>query len=244
MRTRRRYSAVQLGLPNGPISSPGGSPVMKSWSSLPPNMATTAPGRSLLRILLRTSVNQLKTSGRSSPVAIRPSTLLLASIARFPATARRSDSPGTITSESPTVQSRSGWDGEKRVRRGGTETGVCGLTSDVGGTATAVSITSSPERPSAAFSPRRGSSRSKAWLTFASGPDSRSARSRFHPCGCPAADLWMPGAFSTAPSTSATSATTNAEPAEWSRRPPSAVRSSGRLRLWGRAVGSIRTGSR
>src|SRR6266508_3620850 len=43
------------------------------------------------------------------------------------------------------------------------------------------------------------------------------------------ADLWIPGAFRRALSTSPQSATTTADPAECSLRPPSPVRSGGRL---------------
>ena len=79
---------------------------MKPWSSLPPNMTTTARG---LRVSItsRTCVNQLKTSGRSRPLAMRPSIASTASIARLPAIARSTDSPGTTTSESPAIQMRS-----------------------------------------------------------------------------------------------------------------------------------------
>ena len=105
--TRRRYSAVQLSLPNEPISTPSGTPVMKPWSSLPPNMRTIARAF-FSRGSSRTCRNQLKTSGRSSPLAIRPSTGPTGSRTRLEPAARRIDSPGTTTSESPAIQTRSG----------------------------------------------------------------------------------------------------------------------------------------
>ena len=116
--TRRRYSAVQLALPKPSISRPSGRPVMKPWSSLPPNMRTTPRGRSF-SITSDTCSNQLKTSGRSSPLAIRPSTSPIGSIARLSPTARRIDWPGTTTSESPATQTRSGRAGVNFSRAGG-----------------------------------------------------------------------------------------------------------------------------
>ena len=115
--TRLRYSARHVGLPNVPTSRPSRTPVMKSWSSLPPNMSTTARGF-LDSITSRTCVNQLKTSGRSRPLAMRPSIASAASNARFPAISRSTDSPGTTTSESPAIHSRSFFVGVKRSRLG------------------------------------------------------------------------------------------------------------------------------
>ncbi len=91
---------------------------MKPWSSLPPNMRTTARGFSF-PITSDTCSNQLKTSGRSRPLAMRPSTSPIGSIARLSPTARRIDWPGTTTSESPATQIRSGRVGVNFSRVGG-----------------------------------------------------------------------------------------------------------------------------
>ena len=82
-----------------------------------------------------------------------------------------------------------------------------------------VSISSSSERPSAALSARRGRSRKSASLTFSSGPVTPSATSRFHPSGWIVADLCKPGAFRRSAIPSPTSETTIADPAECRRRP-------------------------
>ena len=67
---------------------------------------------------LDTCSNQLKTSGRSRPLAIRPSTSPIGSIARLSPTARRIDWPGTTTRESPATQTRSGRAGVNFSRAG------------------------------------------------------------------------------------------------------------------------------
>ena len=86
---------------------------------------------------------------------MRPSIAPTASIARLPATARSSDSPGTTTSESPAIQTRSFFLGENFARFGGAAAVVRRARSSCGsGTATAVSISSSSERPSTALSAR------------------------------------------------------------------------------------------
>ena len=238
--TRRRYSARHVGLPKVPTSRPS-MPVMKPWSSLPPNMRTTARG---LRVSItsRTCVNQLKTSGRSSPLAIRPSIASAASSARFPATSRSTDSPGTTTRESPAIHSRSFFSGVNFTRCGGAVGVVTGVVGFGCGATTTVSTSSSFERPSTSLSAARGRSSSSAPLTPSSGPVTPSATSRFQPSGWIVADLWRPGAFSRSATRSPAAETTIADPAECSRRPPSAVRRRGR-RVDVSCV-SIRTGSR
>src|SRR5207244_3006410 len=77
---------------------------------------------------------------------------------------------------------------------------------------------------------RRGRSRRRALLTSWSGPVTASATFRFQPCGWMEADLWRPGAFRTTPRRRPASATITAAPADWRRRPPSAIRGSGRRR--------------
>ena len=140
---------------------------MNPWSSLPPNMTTTARGLRF-SIVSRTCVNQLKTSGRSRPVAIRPSMASTASNARLPAIARSTDSPGTTTSESPAIHTRSFFFGVNLTRAAGS--GVATGGGGVGrGAATAVSISSSSERPSAALSAWRGRSSRSAPETVSSG---------------------------------------------------------------------------
>ena len=200
---------------------------MNPWSSLPPNMRTTARG---LRVSItsRTCVNQLKTSGRSSPLAIRPSIASTASTARLPATARRSDSPGTTTSESPAIQRRSFCFGRElhALRR------RCGrrhrrrrlrLRRDDGGVD--LVVVRAAER---GLERARGRSRRSAPLTLSSGPVTASATSRFQPSGWIVADLCRPGAFRRSATRSPASETTIADPAECRRRPPSAVRRRGR----------------
>ena len=204
-------------------------------------MRTTARGCSVF-ITFRRCVNQLKTSGRSRPLAILPSTSPVRAIARLPAVARRSDSPGTMTSESPAIQSRSGREGLNFWRGGGGGGSLAAGGS--AGSATAVSIRSSCERPSTAFKPRLGRSRSSAWLTSSRGSATESATSRFQPSGWMCADLRIPGAFRNRPRRSAASDTTTADPAELSRRPPSPSRSGGRRRVWVGVVWHLRTGSR
>ncbi len=216
---------------------------MRLWSSLPPNMSTTARGLSV-SMTSRTWVNQLKTSGRSSPLAMRPSIASAASTARLPATARRSDSPGTTTSESPAIQTPSLRLGVNLTRSAGVSGAVTGGVFVGGGcgVATAVSISSSFSRPRADLSVLRGRSRKTASLTLSSGPVTASATSRFQPSGWIVADLCSPGAFRNSAIPSPVSETTIAEPADCRRRPPSAVR--GRGRRWGGSRVSIRTGSR
>ena len=202
----------------------------------------TTPRGFRVSMTSRTCVNQLKTSGRSSPLAIRPSIASAASTARFPATARSTDSPGTTTSESPAIHSRSFFSGVNFTRFGGEDRVVAGFGFGCGAT-TAVSTSSSSDRPSAALRAARGRSSRSAPLTLSSGPVTPSATSRFHPSGWIVADLWRPGAFSSSATKSPAADTTIAEPAECRRRPPSAVRRRGR-RVVGVSRLSIRTGSR
>ena len=79
---------------------------MYALSSLPPNPSTTARGWSSLT-RARICSNQLKTSGRVSPVATRPSTPPTDSITGLEPAARTTAYPGVITSESPATQRRS-----------------------------------------------------------------------------------------------------------------------------------------
>jgi len=162
-------------------------------------------------------------------------------VALLPATDRRSDSPGTITSESPAIHTPSVRFGVNRTRCAGVS-GVIAVGGFGVGAATAVSTSSSCERPSADLSALRGRSSSRAPLALASGPVTPSATSRFQPSGWIVADLCSPGALRKSAIVSPISETTIADPAECSRRPPSAVR--GRGRRLGASRVSIRSGSR
>ena len=142
---------------------------MKPWSSFPPNMRTTARGFRF-SMTSRTCVNQLKTSGRSSPLAIRPSIASAASTARFPATSRSTDSPGTTTRESPAIHRRSFFSGVNFTRSGGLGRDRRRRLRLGRGATTAVSTSSSSDRPSAALRAARGRSSSNAPLTLSSGP--------------------------------------------------------------------------
>ena len=73
-----------------------------------------------------------------------------------------------------------------------------------------MSISSSSDRPTAAWTALRGRSRRSAWLTSASGPVKARATSRCQPSGLLYADLWIPGAFSTSPMASARTQTISA----------------------------------
>ena len=173
---------------------------------------------------------------------MRPSMPSTAPIALLPATDRRSDSPGTITSESPAIHTPSFRFGVNFTRCAGVSGVITGVVGFGLGAATAVSTSSSSERPSADLSALRGRSSSRAPLALASGPVTPSATSRFQPSGWIVADLCSPGALRKSAIVSPMSETTIADPAECSRRPPSAVR--GRGRRLGVSRVSIRTGSR
>ena len=89
--------------------------------------------------------------------------------------------------------------------------GVDGVVTGNGGVnEIVVSILSSFPRPSASCRSFRGLSSRSAWLTLASGPVIASATSRFQPLGWLNADLCIPGAFRSEPTTSASTAITRA----------------------------------
>jgi hypothetical protein len=107
----------------------------------------------------------------------------MGTIAAFAAVSRSSDSPGTTTSESPAIHRPSGRFGVNRACLGGVTDGLTGVVTPGDGAATWVSMSSSLERPRAAFSARRGRSRYSVRLTVSSGPVTSRARSRFQPSG-------------------------------------------------------------
>ena len=103
--TRRRYSRPR-GVSKAPIVTPREGRSCSRGRRCRRRSRTTAW---LERAASRRArcVNQLKTSGRSRPVEMRPSTPPTGLIAGLPPAARRSASPGTMTSESPAIQMRS-----------------------------------------------------------------------------------------------------------------------------------------
>ncbi len=166
---------------------------MNPWSSLPPNMTTAARGFCSC-ITSRVCLNQLKTSGRSSPLAMRPSISPTGSMTGLEPIRRRSDWPGTTTSESPAIQRRSWRLGENFSRRGGGG-GSAGSSAVAAARARRRRCRSrrppsGRARPSARVAAGRGRARS---LTDSSGSVTASARSRFHPSGWIVADLCRPG---------------------------------------------------
>ena len=217
---------------------------MKPWSSLPPNMSTTARGLSS-SITSRTCVNQLKTSGRSSPLAMRPSIAVRRRRSRgCPRPSRRSDSPGTIDervardpdAELPLRRElhalrpvSSGVDHRRRRLRLGRRDGGVDLVV-VRTSERRLERRARPvEQKSAAHALERPGDAERDVALPALGLDRRR--------------LVQPRRVQEAArSTSPTSETTIADPAECSRRPPSAVR--GRGRRLGVSRVSIRTGSR
>ena len=202
---------------------------MKPWSSFPPNMSTTARGLSF-SITSRTCVNQLKTSGRSSPLAMRPSIAfdgIDRSVAGDGAEERLARDDDERVAGDPHAQLALRRELRRAARASPASSRVGVVAGGCGGATTAVSTSSSSSRPSAALSPRRGRSRKRAPLTLSSGPVAARATSRFQPSGWIVADLCRPGAFRKSANASPTSETTIADPAECRRRPPSAVRGRG-----------------
>ena len=131
------------------------------------------------------------------PVATRPSTPPTDSITGLDPAARTIAYPGVITSESPATQSfsfRSGVNATFLGVAGGVGFGfdvepvggfgvVRGVVVGDSGRAISVSISSLPDRPMSAWTPMRGRSSSRAWLTSASGPVKAIVTSRDQPSG-------------------------------------------------------------
>jgi hypothetical protein len=175
--------------------------------SLPPKLRTTTFGFSSFTFVV-ISWNQLKTSGRVSPVATWPSTPPTDSIAGLPPAARTIAYPGVMTSESPATQIRIFFFGEKAIFAAGFGfaagffAGVVGFGPDVvfvgsvvtGGATIATLISSASSRPIASCTSLRGRSRRSAWLTWSRPPVSASATSRFVPGWPLNAALCIPGA--------------------------------------------------
>ena len=147
---------------------------MKPWSSLPPNMSTTARGF-FARISSRTWVNQLKTSGRSSPLAMRPSICRRGdrAVSRRRAKERLARDDDERVAGDPDAELPLRREPLALRRRGGV---VTGSSARARAHATAVSISSSSDRPSTALSARRGRSSRRAPLTLSSGPVRRARR--------------------------------------------------------------------
>ena len=216
---------------------------MYEWSSFAPNVSTTTRGLSRFTSE-RMCLNQLKTSGRSSPVASRPSTSPRAPTTLEAPAACRSDWPETIESESPATHSvslRCGLNAGLRAGfglaavAGGRAPGrvagpATGGRAAGGGTSktTSVSTLSSSPRPIASLSVCRGSS---SWQPVADGRDRPRhgepdlALPALAP-GCSAV-LRIPWAFSTALTARAAATTTTAIPAGIVRRERSPCGGSG-----------------
>ena len=226
---------------------PSGSPVMKSWSSLPPNMSTTAPRLSFERISSR-DVREPVEDVRALEPGRDPAVDLAGG--RDRAVARRRAEERLAGNDDERVAGDPDAELALRrellaLRRRGRACRRVGLPRERGATRRRCRSRRRRERPSAALSARRGRSSRSAPLTLSSGPVTSSASVALPALGLDRRGLVQARARSGGRAMrSPTSETTIAEPAECRRLPPSPVRGRG-FRLRGLVSRpSIRTGSR
>ena len=183
--TRRAYSLRHAQPPKSPIETPSGGRSCTPCRRCRRTPSTTARGRSFFT-LCRISSNQLKTSGRVSPVATRPSTPPTDSIAGLaPGGADDRVARGDHERVAGDPEAELLLRRERELPRRARASAGLGATEGVGPPAVApVGVATArvrggrgrcrsrphPERPTSAWTPLRGRSSRRAWLTSASGP--------------------------------------------------------------------------